>query len=130
MCSQSIDSTVDVDLLLVCCGSCQGLCSTPMQPVLTLTLGVQLSKMAMSMHEDACRWRCWSVTITCTAISGRRWAESRLPGRPRAWTEACRVRASHCSSARQELLPRRESSAAWSKEGHSVGADCVALCLP
>ena len=73
MCSQFIDSTVDVDILLVCRESGQESYSTQMQPVLTLTLGVQLFKLAMSMHEDACRWRCWSVTITCTAISGRRW---------------------------------------------------------
>ena len=97
MCSQSIDTTVDVGILLVCCGSCQELCLTPMQHVLTLTMGVQLSKLAMSMHEDACRWQCWSVTITCMAISSRRWAELRLRGRVRAWTEACRVRASRCS---------------------------------
>ena len=44
----------------------------------TLTMGVQWSKLAMSMHEDACRWQCWSVTITCMAISSRRWAELRL----------------------------------------------------
>ena len=89
VCSQSIDPTVDVGILLVCCGSYQELCLTPMQHVFTLTMGVQLFKLAMSMHEDACRWRCWSVTITCTAISGRRWSESRLRGRVRAWTEAC-----------------------------------------
>ena len=92
VCSQSFDTTVDVGILLVCCGSCQELCLTPMQHVLTLTMGVQLSKLAMSMHEDACRWQCWSVTITCMAISSRRWAELRLRGRVRAWTEACRVR--------------------------------------
>ena len=63
---------------------CQELCLTPMQQVLTLTMGVQLSKLAMSMHEDACRWQCWSVTITCMAISSRRWAELRLRGRVRA----------------------------------------------
>ena len=125
VCSQSLDPTVDVGILLVCSGSCQELYLTPMQHVLTLTVGVQLSKLAMSMHEDACRWQCWSVTITCMAISSRRWAERR--GRVRAWTEACRVRASRCSLACQELS--RESSAAWSKEGHSVGADCVALCI-
>ena len=94
---QSIDTTVDVDILLVCCGSCQELCLTPTQHVLTLTMGVQLSKLAMSMVEDACRWQYWSVTITCMAISSRRWAELRLRGRVRAWTEACRVRASRCS---------------------------------
>ena len=127
VCSQSIDPTVDVGILLVCSGSCQELRLTPMQHVLTLTMGVQLSKLAMSMHEDACRWQCWSVTITCMEISSRRWAESRLRGRVRAWTEACRVRASRCSLACQELS--RESSAAWSKEGHSVVADCIALCL-
>ena len=97
VCSQSIDPTVDVDILLVCCGSCQELCLTPTQHVLTLTMGVQLSKLAMSMHEDACRWQYWSVTITCMAISSKRWAELRLRGRVRAWTEACRVRASRCS---------------------------------
>ena len=84
-------------------GSCQELCLTPMQHVLTLTMGVQLSKLAMLMHEDACRWQCWSVTITWMAISSRRWAELRLRGRVRAWIEACRVRASRCSKARQEL---------------------------
>ena len=72
MCSQSIDSTVDDGILLVCCGSCQELCLTPMQHVLTLTMGVQMFKLAMSMHEDACRWQYWSVTITCMAISSRR----------------------------------------------------------
>ena len=97
MCSQSIDPTVDVGILLVCCGSCQELCLTPMQHVLTLTMDVQLFKLSMSMHEDACRWQCTSVTITCMAISNRRWAELRLRGRVRAWTEACRVRASRCS---------------------------------
>ena len=51
MCSQSIDSTVDVGTLLVCCGSCQELCLTPMQHVLTLTMGVQLSKLAMSRRR-------------------------------------------------------------------------------
>ena len=54
VCSQSIDTTVDVGILLVCCESYQELCSTPMQHVPTLTMGVQLSKLAMSMHEDAC----------------------------------------------------------------------------
>ena len=103
VCSQSIHSTVDIGVLLVCCGSCQELCLTPMQHVLTLTMGVQLFKLVMSMHENACRWQCWSVTITCMAISSRRWAELRLRGRVRAWTEACRVRASRCSQARQEL---------------------------
>ena len=108
--------------------SCQELCLTPMQHVLTLTMGVQVSKLAMSMQEGtSCRWQCWSVTITCMAISSRRWAELRLRGRVRAWTEACRVRANRCSQAHQELS--RVSSAAWSKEGHSVGADCVALCI-
>ena len=68
MCSQTIGTTVDVDILLVCCGSCQELCLTPMQHVLTLTMGVQLSKLVMSMHEDACRWQCWSVTITCAGV--------------------------------------------------------------
>ena len=97
VCSQSTDTRVDVGILLVCCGSCQELCLTPMQHVLTLTMGVQQSKLAMSMHEDACRWQCWSVTITCMAISRRRWAELRLRGRVRAWIEACRVRASRCS---------------------------------
>ena len=116
MCSQAIDSTVDVGIFLVCCGSCQELRLTPMQHVLTLTMGVQLSKLAMSMHEDACRW---SVTITGMAISSGRWAELRLRGRVYAWTEACRVRASRCGWACQELS--RESSAAWSKEGYSVG---------
>ena len=91
VCSPSIDTTMDVGILLVCSGSCQELCLTPMQHVLNLTMGVQLSKLAMSMHEDACRWQCWSVTITCMVISSRRWAESRLRGRVRAWTEACRV---------------------------------------
>ena len=67
--SQSIDTTVDVGIRLVCCGSCQEWCLTPMQHVLTLTMGVQLSNLAMSMHEDACRWQCWSVTITCIATS-------------------------------------------------------------
>ena len=60
-----------------------------LQHVLTLTMGVQLSKLSMSMHEDACRWQYCSVTITCMAISSRRWAELRLRGRVRAWTEAC-----------------------------------------
>ena len=78
-------------------GVCQELCLAPMQHVLTLTVVVQLSKLAMSMHEDACRWQCLSVTITCMAISSRRWAELRLRGRVRAWTETCRVRASRCS---------------------------------
>ena len=104
VCSQSTDPTVDVGILLVCCGSCQELCLTPMQHVLTLTMGVQLSKLAMSMHEDACRWQYWSVTITCMAISSRRWAELRQRGRVRAWTEACRVRASRCSWACQDLV--------------------------
>ena len=72
VCSQSIDPIVDVGILLVYCGSCQDLCLMPMQHVLTLTMGVQLSKLVMSMHEDACRWQCWSVTITCMAISSRR----------------------------------------------------------
>ena len=94
VCSQSIDPTVDVDILLVCSGSCQELCLTPLQHVLTLTMGVQQSTLAMSMHEDACRWQYWSVTITCMAISKRRWAMSWLRGQVRAWTEACRVRAS------------------------------------
>ena len=53
-------------------------------------------------------------------------AELRLRGRVRAWIEACRVRGSRCSSACQELW--WESSAAWRKEGHSVGADGIALC--
>ena len=107
MCSQSIDTTVDVGILLVCFGSCQELCLTPMQHVLTLTMGVQLSKLVMSMHEDACRWQCWSVTITCMAISSRRWAELRVRGRVRAWTEACRVRASRrAKSSRENLLQR------------------------
>ena len=97
VCSQSIDPTVDVGILLVCCGSCQELCLTPMQHVLTLTMGVQLSKLAMSMHEDACHWQCWSVIITCMAMSSRRWVELRQRGRVRAWIEACRVRASRCS---------------------------------
>ena len=39
MCSQSIDYTVDVGILLVCCGSYQELCLTPMHHVLTLTMG-------------------------------------------------------------------------------------------
>ena len=76
---------------------CRELCLTPMQHVLTLTMGVQLSKLVMSMQEDVCRWQCWSVTITCMAISSKRWAELRLRGWVRAWTEACRVRASRCS---------------------------------
>ena len=97
VCSQPIDPTADVGILLVCSGSCQELCLTPMQHVLTLTMDVQLSKLAMSMHEDACRWQCWSVTLTCMVISSRRWAELRLRGRVRAWIEACRVRASRCS---------------------------------
>ena len=81
MYSQSIDPTVDVGIFFVCCGSCQELCLTPMQHVLTLTMGEKLYKLAMSMHEDACRWQCWSVTITCMAISSKRWAELRLRGR-------------------------------------------------
>ena len=97
VCSQSIDTTVDFGILFVCCGSCQELCLTPMQHVLTLTMDVQLSKLAMSMHEDDCRWQYWSVTLTCMVISSRRWAELRLRGLVRAWIEACRVRASRCS---------------------------------
>ena len=97
VCSQSIDTTVDVGILLVCSGSCQELCLTPMQHVLTWTTGAKLSKLAMSMHENACRWQCWSMTITCMAISSKRWAELRLRGRVRAWIEGCRVRASRCS---------------------------------
>ena len=49
VCSQSIDPTVDDGILSVCCGSYQEVCLTPMQHVLTLTMGVQLSKLAMSM---------------------------------------------------------------------------------
>ena len=96
VCSQSIDPTVDVGILLVCCGSYQELCLTHMQHVLTLTMGLLLSKLAMSIHEDACRWQCQLVTITCMAISSKRWAELRLRGQVRAGTEACRVRTSRC----------------------------------
>ena len=70
MCSQSIDTTVDVGILLVCCGSRQELCLTPMQHVLTLTKSVQLPKLAMSMHGDACRWQCWSVSHAWQSRAG------------------------------------------------------------
>ena len=63
MCSQSICPTVDVGILLVCCGSCQELCLTPMQHVLIFDDG----STADQAGEDACRWQCWSVTITCMA---------------------------------------------------------------
>ena len=45
VCSQSIDTTVDDVTLLVCCGSCRESCLTPLQHVLTLTMGVQLSQV-------------------------------------------------------------------------------------
>ena len=119
VCSPSIDTTMDVGILLVCSGSCQELCLTPMQHVLTLTMGVQLSKLAMSVHEDACRWQCWSVTITCMAISSRCWAESRLRGRVRAWTEVAEFEqvaaARRAKSSREYLLQRgaKRDTASW-----------------
>ena len=42
-----------------------------MQHVLILTMGVQLSKLAMSKHEDACRWQCWSGLLQTHAWQSR-----------------------------------------------------------
>ena len=87
-----------------------------MQHVLTLTMGVQLSKLAMSVHEDACRWQCLSVTITCMAISSRRWAELRL-------AEFEEVAAARRDKSNRECPLQRGA------KRDTASADCVALCI-
>ena len=107
VCSQSTDTTVDVGILFGLLWELSGFVLDADAACSHFDNGcTAVPSWRCQCTKDACRWQCWSVTITCMAILSRRWAESRLRGRVRAWIEACRVRASPCSLGVPRALVR------------------------